>query len=183
MEAQLAEALRLEWESGAAERERGELARIALVDRLRGSEGNVVSLELQGSLRLLGRLQRVGSDWLVLEESASDWLVATRGIRTVSGLAQAAPPSEGPLWSRLGLASALRVVTRDRSSVRVFLERGGPEALVVPGIIARVGADFLELRAETLPGEPVGDQGLLAVSFAGVIALQGGAGGGVFQGV
>ncbi len=183
IEAQLEEALRLERESSAAELERAEFARVPFLDRMRGSEGRAISLVLSGAGRLEGVVKRVGNGWLVLEDGPSDWLVCAGAIRAVSGLSRTVPPEEGLLWQRLGLGSALRTVSRDRSVVRVFFESGGLEHSPPSGVIARVGLDFLELWEAGERGEGRRTQTVRVIPFDGIAAVQGGAGSGTFRGV
>lgn len=180
IEAQVDEALRLERESSAAEVERAEFTRVRFRDRLRGAEGRVVTLEVAGVGRLEGVVRRVGSDWLIVEEGASDWLIFTPSILSATGVGASAPPAEGALWERLGVASALRTVSRDRSAVRVFLSSDGQGSPVRSGVIARVGADFLDLWEADRAMEAGGRHAVHTIPLAAFRALQGGAGAGAF---
>lgn len=183
MEAQLEEALRLDRESSAAELERAEFARVLLLERLRGAEAHVVTLDVPGAGRLDGVVRRVGADWLILEGGTSDWLVPARSIRWASGLVRSTASEGEAIWGRLGMASALRTVARDRSVVQLFLEPEGPDPVALSGVIARVGADFLELW-DVAPGSEGGRRhAVAAVPFAAVRAVRSGSGPGAFHGL
>lgn len=90
MEAQLEEALRLDRESSAGELERAEFARVLFLERLRGAETRLVTLDIPGVGRLDGVLRRVGADWLIVEGGTADWLVPVRSIRWATGLVRSA---------------------------------------------------------------------------------------------
>lgn len=126
------------------ERARIEIARLALLDRLRAALDTTLRLELAGGVALTGTVQRVGVDWLLLDEGAGrEALVALPAVQTVLGLGRlsAVPGSGGQVLARLTLRSALRGIARDRSGVQLHLTGGG----VVAATIDRVGADFLEV--------------------------------------
>ncbi len=71
-------------------------------------------------------------------------------VTSIAGLGalSATPGSEGRVAARLGLASALRGIARDRSGTAITLV----DATRIVGTIDRVGADFVEV-AEHAPGE------------------------------
>jgi hypothetical protein len=151
LEGQLETAERAELEAEVADRTRGELARLRLVDRLRPAAGSAVVLTLAGAGIVRGRLLEVGSDWLLMaEDGAGQCGVPLGAVLAVSGLGvrSAMPGSEGALASRLGLSLMLRRVARDRSAVRCLLRDG----TTVSGTIDRVGSDFIEI-AEHATGE------------------------------
>lgn len=78
------------------------------------------------------------------------------------------------------MAAALRTVSRDRSTVRVFLEAEGSDPVALSGVIARVGADFLELW-DAAGSESGRRQDVAAIPFAAVRAVRSGMGPGVFR--
>jgi len=152
LEAQLAAAEAAAEESEVADRSRREAATLSLVDRLRASVGAPVQVRVGGAGVVEGVLREVGSQWLLLAEPAgTEALVPAAGVMAVSGLStwSAAPGSAGPLFTRLGIGSALRAVARDRSAVTVTLADGS----ALSGTLDRVGADFVEVSAHA-PGEP-----------------------------
>jgi hypothetical protein len=61
------------------------------------------------------------------------------------GLSRVAVPEPSRVRQRLGLASALRGLARDRASLRVLVSGGSAGETVLHGVIDRVGRDFLDL--------------------------------------
>jgi hypothetical protein len=126
------------------ERSRIEVGRVAAVDRIRPSEGVIVSATLLGGERVDGVLRRVGAQWLLIEEQLGrEAIVALSAVSSLAGLNRwaADPTGVGLVESRLGLASALRGLARDRSPVRVHLI----DTHELNGTIDRVGNDYFEL--------------------------------------
>lgn len=170
MEAQLAEEQRLALESEISERARAEMAGIALVDRLRASLGGDVGVLLSSGRRISGALAHVGSEWLVVNEAPHQWLVPYGAVVSYQGVGRGAVQDSG-VRSRLGLASALRGLARDRSDVSVHLMAQQEAALV--GVIDRVGKDHFDLAATT--GDPrrrANVSSVVTVPFAAVTALR-----------
>lgn len=153
MEAQFDAEIRLGLESEVAERARIELAGIGLADRLRGALGHSLGLGLASGLNIRGALVHVGGEWLVLDEASHQWLVPLRSVVAYEGLGRFAVAGQSKIRQKLGLASALRGLARDRSDLSVHLDTGTAQERVVTGVIDRVGLDHFDL-AITLPGEP-----------------------------
>jgi hypothetical protein len=126
-----------------AERTRAEMARVALLDRFRGSEERSVRLALRGGGEVAGALVRVGADFVLVESARHESVVPVDALVAVRGLGGTAIPAEaaGPVRARLGLRSVLRRIAADRSVVTLVAADG--RALV--GTVRRVGADFVEL--------------------------------------
>lgn len=125
---------------------RAERAQLTLVDRLRGASGAALIVHLGPDMRVAGTVEDMGSDWLLLRETAGSALVLvpTARIALVEGLvARARPADESPLRG-IGLGAVLRRMARDRATVRVETTIGS-----LTGRIAAVGADALDLQ--TLP--------------------------------
>ena len=145
----------LEWaelDGELAERVRGEVGELTLVDRARGAVGAELRVRLSGPLDVAGRLAGAGPDWLLVDEpDGRAALVAVGQLISVRGLPHhsAAPGSAGVVESRLGLRQVLRAIARDRSAVRVHLADGS----TVDATIDRVGADYVEVATHP-PGEP-----------------------------
>ncbi|HET7326174.1 MAG TPA: hypothetical protein VFJ14_02695 [Nocardioidaceae bacterium] len=148
-----------EWEAAAAadiqaevaDRTRAELARIGVLDRLRGSVGGQVRVHTPvGSCA--GELTRVAADCLLLRDGAVEMLVTAHHISGIEGLAAGVVTDEqvGGLERRLGLASVLRRVVRDRAAVTV--ERAGSSML--HGTPVQAGADFVELAVHERGASP-----------------------------
>jgi hypothetical protein len=127
-----------------SERARIEFGALGVIDRLRAAVGSPLRLDVVGGLRVTGTLQRVGSDWLLVDEGAGwEALVGIVAVHAVHGLgrASAVPGTPGAVSAKLGLRSALRGIARDRSAVRLHLVDGES----VDATIDRVGADFVEV--------------------------------------
>jgi hypothetical protein len=152
LEAQAEQLAAGEFDAEVAERTRIEVGKLRLVDRLRATTGHPVQVSCVGAGSVCGRLDQVGSDWLLLTESQGrEILVAVQSVMSLVGLGaiSAAPGSEGKVASRLDLRHALRGIVRDRAPVQVMLTDGTR----FDGTLDRVGADFVEL-AEHPQGEP-----------------------------
>jgi hypothetical protein len=149
MEAQMASAHQLAQDSEVSERLRTDFASIELAARLHSQMGRHLKVDtgLPGSFE--GVLSHVGRGWIVLQ-GRRPAVVALGHAVLVTGMdrysAVEAPPA------RLGLASALRGLSRDRAQVQVFLA-GRPAASALDGSVDRVGKDFFELSL-TSRGEP-----------------------------
>jgi hypothetical protein len=170
--------LEAEWEAAAsadqlievADRTRTELARITLLDRLRGSVGRSVRLQTVAG-EVAGDLRRVASD-CVLVRGRVELLVPVAAVLGAEGLTDGSVPDSlvGEVDRRLGMASLLRAVARDRAAVTV--QRAGAPS--VHGTPQRVGADFVDLAAHP-EGEPPrrgAITGHLVVPFAAVAAVR-----------
>lgn len=126
------------------ERTRIELGGLALGDRLRVAVGRAVQIQLAGGLAISGTLDRVGADWLLIDEGAGrEALMALDAAVSIGGLGRSAavPGTEGVVYGRLTLRHALRGVTRDRSAVRLHLTDGS----ALDATLDRVGADFVDV--------------------------------------
>ena len=129
-------------------RTRGEFGEVGLVDRVRAAVDQPVRVVVTGGLALAGTLSRVGPDWLaVVEDTGREALVPLAAVRQVGGLTRWVD-GPGAVAGRLGLRSALRAVSRDRSGVRVHLVDGE----VLDATLDRVGADHVDLAVHA-PGE------------------------------
>lgn len=146
LEAQAREIERAERAGEIDERTRAEVGALRWLDRARAATGAGVRLRVAGGVVLSGALERVGPDWLLLDEGAGrEAVVAAAAVQGVRGLGRyaAVPDSAGVVESRLGLRAALRGIARDRSTVRLHLVDGS----VVDAAIDRVGSDFVDVAA------------------------------------
>lgn len=149
LEAQLEGETAGAFDAELADRIRGELARTTLEDRLRGRVGGEVTLFVTGLGQLDGRLRRVGTGWLVVEEARGlDAVVAMTAVTGVRDLPVAARGRDidGPVNARLGLAAVLGVLSRDRAVVSIELT----DRSRMTGTIDRVGTDYLDLAQHPL---------------------------------
>jgi hypothetical protein len=141
-----------ELDAEVAERTRGEVGALGVLDRARAAVGGQLLLRLAGGLVLRGRLAQAGPGWLLVDEDAGrEALVASERLISVRGFGRraAAPGSAGVVESRIGIRQLLRAVARDRSQVGIHLVDGS----VLDATIDRVGADFIDVAAHP-PGEP-----------------------------
>ncbi|KIS26879.1 hypothetical protein TV39_14000 [Arthrobacter sp. SPG23] len=152
MEAQLASVDRLDLESEISERSRAEVAGVELADRLRGSMGLRVAVHLVSGAVFEGTLGHVGGESLLLNDHHHQVLVPFAAVSRYHGLGRLAVSEPSSVRRKLGLASALRALARDRADLAVVLVGGTQEAAVLSGVIDRVGRDYLDL-ALTRPGE------------------------------
>lgn len=169
LEAQLDASVRAAEEAEIADRVRSEQAGISLIERLRGQIGLILRVRVSGGALFDGELTHVGSEWTVLSKNTGEVVIPIQAVKLLEGLSRNVAPALSPVQSRLGLASALRTLARDRAAVVVHLVDGGR----IEGVIDRVGRDFLEV-ASVLPGEQrrAGNVGAVhAVPFSGLAAV------------
>ena len=162
---QQAEGLALvERDTEVAELARAGYAEVDLVARLHASVGADVGVDLAGCDAVRGRLCRVGADWFLLAAGPLEWIVRLPAVMSVRGLSERAlgPEARG-LGARLGLGSALRGVAEGRHEVVLHRIDGRR----VEGVLARVGADFVELSVRAEQAAPV----TAAVPFGAVAAV------------
>ncbi|MDQ0030210.1 hypothetical protein [Arthrobacter bambusae] len=152
MEAQLASERLLDLESEISERARVEMAGIEVSARLRGAVGQKIDVQLRSGTRVSGTLSHVGSESLVLDVGPHQWLVPVSAALTYQGLGRQARAGHGKGSERLGLASALRMLARDRAELAVYLLEPAREEPMMRGVIDRVGKDHFDL-AVMVPGE------------------------------
>ena len=128
------------------DRVRSEARQLSLQDRLRGQVGAAVRLNCGAAIPVIGRIEHVGRDWLLIDESAGrQAIVLLAAVQSVSGVGRlaAAPGTMSRVESRLGVNHMLRALIRDRAGVRVHLRDGA----VLDGTFDRLGADFVELAS------------------------------------
>jgi hypothetical protein len=143
---------RLELDAEIAERTRSESAAVELADRLRGSLGLLIVVELASGSTFEGILSHAGSQALVLDEPRHQVLVPYASAVRYLGLSRLAVPEPSTVRQRLGLASALRGLARDRAGLAVLIAGGSTGETTLHGVIDRVGRDYLDL-AVTGDGE------------------------------
>lgn len=171
MEAQLAEAETLALASEVSERSRADLALVGLSDRLRGSLGGAIGIHLVSGSTFTGTLSHVGAESLVVDEVTHQVLVPFAAVSHYSGIGRLAVSERSTARSRVGLASALRGLARDRAPLTVILAKGETGEQRLPGVIDRVGRDFVDL-AVTLPGEARRASGIVDVATVPFGALR-----------
>jgi hypothetical protein len=152
MEAQLSSERQLGLESEISERARVEIAGIDVCDRLRGAIGQEIDVKLRSGTQLSGTLSHVGSESLVLDQGRHEWLVPITAVMVYQGLGRQARTAPSSASQRLGLASALRVLARDRAELAVHLLEPAQGDEAMRGVVDRVGRDHFDL-AVMVPGE------------------------------
>ncbi|WP_426225452.1 hypothetical protein [Pseudarthrobacter sp. DSP2-3-2b1] len=152
MEAQFAEGDRLAIEAEISERARVEGAAIVLVDRLRGSVSSQVIVHLLCGKTFEGTLSHAGAEALVLNEARHQVLIPYGAVARYSGLGRVSIAEPSQVRRRIGLASALRGLGRDRAELEVTVRSGPEQANGLTGVIDRVGNDFFDM-ALVNPGE------------------------------
>lgn len=146
LEGQFAHHERQEMRAVSEDLTRAERAQLTLYDRLRGSDGAVLTLHLGTSTRVRGAVELVGDGWVVLREAsrAGMLLVPVRRIALVEGLPGRARPGSTEAVRKLPLGALLRRIARDRATVRAETAAG-----TLVGRISAVGADAFDLQ--TIP--------------------------------
>jgi hypothetical protein len=154
-----------------AERTRGEVAQVLLLNRLRANVACRLTVWVEGAGELTGQLQRVGADWFLLA-STDEVIVSVAALLGVVNLPAAAVSSGGVdvVGSRIRLTSVLRAVAKDRSAVRIVLRQG----TAVAGTVERVGADFVDVAVHDLDQAPRADQvrSRVTISLASVACVR-----------
>jgi hypothetical protein len=133
------------------ERIRGEVARVTLMNRLHAQLSRPVTASVWGFGDVSGLLQRVGADWLLIEDD-SETIVPLEAVMSLANLRPEAtsPEGIGAVVSGLRLTAVLRAVARDRSIV-VLTRRDGRSLVGTPD---RVGADFVDLALHDAAAPP-----------------------------
>jgi hypothetical protein len=151
-------------DSEVAELRRAEYAGVDLAGRLRASVGARLVVEVTGVGTVEGELHRVGEGWLLLGAAAQDWVVVTRALGSLKGLADRVAVEPAPVEGRLGLGSALRGLAVARAEVVVHRADGRSTR----GALGRVGADFMEVSDAGLRGQLPAE----AVPFSAIAAVR-----------
>ncbi|MET1021991.1 MAG: hypothetical protein ABWX69_07315 [Arthrobacter sp.] len=145
LETQMAAEERRNLDAEITERTRTEEAAVELADRLRGSLGLPIMVHLTTGLAFEGTLSHVGGQALVLDEPRHQVLVPYTSAVRYLGLTRLAVPEPSMVRQRLGLASALRGLARDRAALAVLVSDGSAGGTTLHGVIDRVGRDYFDL--------------------------------------
>ncbi|MDK1359537.1 hypothetical protein QNO00_04555 [Arthrobacter sp. zg-Y1219] len=150
MEAQMASAHQLVQDAEVSERLRTDFAGMDLAGRLHSQTGRYLKVDVGPCGAFEGELSHVGRGWIGLDGERRSSVIALDHVVLIGGMDRFSTV-EAPA-ARLGLASALRGLSRDRAAVQVYLA-GQPPASALDGSVDRVGKDFFELSL-TPRGEP-----------------------------
>jgi sRNA-binding regulator protein Hfq len=145
LDAQWHAAKQLDLETEINELARLELAQSTFADALRGSLGAEVTAVLCNGVVLHGSLSRVEAQWLLLASGSRSIIVPLAKLRRITGAGSSLAPARTPV--AYTLASAMRVLSRNRSVVNLDLD--GPAPGTVRGVLDRVGADYVQLAVVT----------------------------------
>lgn len=172
LEAQLAAAELASIESEVSERVRMEQAAISLADRLRGQLNRRLRVKIDGGNNFEGELTYVGSEWMVLREGIRSVLLPFPALQTLVGFGRFSAVETSAGRQRLGVATAYRALSRDRSHITAFLRTADRNA-AISGTIDRVGLDFIELALAPLGEARSADNvsGVCAVPFSAIAAV------------
>ncbi len=169
LEAQLHAASQQELEQRVNELARIEGARQTLGEAMRGSLGQTVQLVMRNGAAFHGTLAQVECDWLLLREGARSVILPLGQVQRVHGLGtrRVQPPSSVPFT----LASALRILARNRAMVALELDGGRASAL--RGVLDQVGADFVQIMqlSDGVGRDSENRQGTAVVPFASLVAV------------
>ena len=174
LETQLAAGERLDLDAEITERTRAEEAAVELADRLRGSLGRLIVVQLASGSTFEGTLSHAGSQALVLDEPRHQMLVPYASAVRYLGLSRLAVAEPSNVRQRLGLANALRGLARDRAALTVLLSGGLAGETTLFGVIDRVGRDYLDF-AVTGDGEErraANVRQLATIPFAALAAIR-----------
>lgn len=141
LEGQLDAQARVERDAEVAERTRAERASVDLLSRLVGQVGRSLRLRLVTGQVREAVLADLGSDWLLLRDEAlrREALIPVTAVVGFSDLPQRS--RQDRVARRFALGYALRILSRDRSTVTLTDTSG----FVSSGTIDSVGADALDL--------------------------------------
>ncbi|BCW72081.1 hypothetical protein [Arthrobacter sp. NicSoilB8] len=173
MEAQLAARQRLDFEAEVAERALVDAAQVELADRLRGSLGLSIRVQVSSGPALEGTLSHAGSEALVLDEPQHQVLIPYAAAVRYGGLSRLAVPEPSAVRRRLGLASALRGLAGNRARVTILASHGPLEA-GLQGVIDTVGRDFLDLAVNLEGGDrrPASTRQVLTIPFGALAGIR-----------
>jgi hypothetical protein len=146
LEAQMDADDRAAFEAEVGDLVRAERAAVRLVDRLRAHVGCDVVLHLVAGEPARGAVLEVGADWVLLRSAATDVLVPSVAVTSVSGLSRSAVNDDAKPGRSLRLTTILRGLAGDRSPLAVELAGGS----TLHGTIDRVGADHVDLAVHAL---------------------------------
>ncbi|CAN5816250.1 hypothetical protein BH20ACT6_BH20ACT6_10450 [soil metagenome] len=139
LEAEAVELAALDRDAEICERTRAEVAAVRWLDRLRGSLGAPVTLELLAAGPVRGTVRYVGPDWVLLDEVPGDALVRVAAVLAVEGTGRSAPAESATVPMTWG--AAWRRLAAEQAVVRLVRVDGG----TLRGTVRQVGADFVEI--------------------------------------
>ncbi|WP_061962777.1 hypothetical protein [Demequina aurantiaca] len=165
LEGQLGAGVDAQFAAEVAERTRGERAAIPLSSRLAAGIGGHVVVTLADGEKVAGVLSEVAATWILVNEQRRQSWIPAAAVVAVAGL-KARAVDLSAVSKRLTVGHALRALSRDRAPVVIVATSGS-----WPGVIAQVGADYVEIgepHAGTTTVVPFGAMiRVTSVGFAG----------------
>lgn len=143
LEGQLGAANDAQFSSEVADRTRSERASTPLESRLAGVVGDHLAVTLQDGDRVSGALSEVASTWIMIVDGTHQSWIPLAAVVSVAELGSGVTELS-TVARRLSVGHALRALSRDRAEVMVCTTAGR-----WPGIIAHVGADYVETHDRT----------------------------------
>ncbi len=140
LEGEVVEMAALERDAEISERVRAEVSAVRWLERLRGSLGATIGVELMAVGPVRGVVRYVGPNWLLLDDGGRDFLVPAGSVIGVEGAGRSAPVESERV--PLTWAAAWRSLARDRAVVRLVRLDG----TALRGTVGQVGADFIEIE-------------------------------------
>lgn len=166
----MASAHQLVQDSEVSERLRTDFAALDLAGRLHSQTGRQLKVEVGMPGAFEGVLSHVGNGWIALQGDRRSAVVALDHVVLIAGMDRFSTVDMPAV--QLGLASALRGLSRDRAAVQLYLA-GQPPAAALDGSVDRVGKDFCEvsLTSRGEPRRPGNVRGVLTVPLRSVAAV------------
>lgn len=165
-ETQMYAASRADLDAKTTELTRAEAAAIEMSSRFRAAQGTPVRLRLRDGRDVLGVIDEVATQWLLLSTQHGATLIPTHSIDVVYQLRRGASTARSGVLARLGLGHTLRALARDRVIVRVGIASGD-----VVGWIDQVGSDHMDLLLTHSPDNLRGRRESALVPFPALLCV------------
>jgi len=165
LEAQFAAVELADRAAAVGELTRAERATVRLEGRVRAAIGQPILVRVRGGEQLAGELVDAAAEWLMLAEGPRRYLVPTQAVAVLRGLPGQVEPDSGRVARRLGLAHALRALSRDRVAVRL-----DAQGVQLRGRLDAVGADHVDLVALDESGRGRPERWAVPISAIDVVA-------------
>jgi hypothetical protein len=150
-------------------------AEVELIARLHAATGRPIRVGTVDGWNVEGELVGTGADWIVLEAGTDrGWALNLQLVVTIAGPGDGSVPQEArPLSARLSLRSILRRASEAGEPVAVRVTSGQ----VLHGMLAGVGADFVELIRDSGEATVIPLAALIGVRLRSALGSAPGSGG------
>lgn len=159
-------ASRADLDAKTTELTRIEAAGIEMGARFRAAVGTPVRTRLRDGRDVVGVIDEVAAQWLLLSTQHGAMLVPTQAIDLVHQMRRGATAARSGVLTRLGLGHTLRALARDRVIVRVGIASGD-----VVGWIDQVGSDHMDLVLAHSPDGPRSLRESVLVPFPALLCV------------